>query len=121
MFWSRNKKVNFKLQILIGGLHGLHLSCPLTLVFQRANYHGHSTAVDHILTESDNRDNNMADSKQFDTGSETSSEDVGVNLCGAVEIIDVKNLIREWICSTPGKAKFINSFVSPYTTIQASQ
>ena len=45
----------------------------------------------------------MADSKQSDTGSETSSEDVGVNLCGAVEIIDVKNLIREWICSTPGK------------------
>ena len=94
---------------MIGGPDGLHLSCSLSLVLQHANDHGHSTAVDHILTESDTGDNNLADSKQSDTVSETSSEDVGVNLCGAVEIIDVKNLIREWICSTPGRdlSKFI--------------
>ena len=30
------------------------------------------------------------------------SAEIGVNLCGAVELAEVRSLIKEWICSTPG-------------------
>ena len=58
--------------------------------------------VSHSVTGKQTSDKDTVETLPSEADPGKSSEDVGVNLCGAVDIRDVRSLIKEWICSTPG-------------------
>ena len=58
--------------------------------------------VSHSVTGKQTSDKDTAETLSSEADPGKSSEGVGVNLCGAVDIRDVRSLIKEWICSTPG-------------------
>ena len=53
------------------------------------------------LVQQDTEKQDLSREAQSEAVSGNSAE-IGVNLCGAVEISEVRSLIKEWICSTPG-------------------
>lgn len=97
---GRGKKKVTSSKKLLFNEQKMMASSSFIVIDQNANERVITEGACDRLEQQDTRKQDLSREAQTEAVTGNSAE-IGVNLCGAVEIAEVRSLIKEWICSTP--------------------